>query len=1102
MIFLTKKCIPLLFFILMGFIACKNEDPNALFTELRPSSTGVSFKNLVRESDAFNVLTYGYFYQGGGVAIGDIDNDGLPDIYFTGNMMASKLYLNKGDFKFEDITISAGVEAAGLWNTGTTMADVNGDGFLDIYICRSAATDPENRRNQLYINQGDLTFKEAANDYGLDDPGYSTQASFFDYDNDGDLDMFLLNHSTQEYAGFSRIDGSFKSRTGDFLGDRLYRNDGGQFVDVTKESGIIDNVLGFGLAVTVSDYNNDGWLDIYVSNDYNEEDYLYYNQQDGTYKNELSEHMGHVSLFSMGADAADMNNDLLPDLLTMDMMPEFNFNQKAILGPENYGKYSELLNKGFYPQSMRNMFHLNQGDGNFVEIAQYSGMAHTDWSWAVLAADFDNDGWKDIFISNGYARNYLDMDFMNYVVSARIKANQTGKEEALMELIDKMPPIYARNYLYHNQGNLKFVNKAKEWGLEKETVSNAAAYADLDGDGDLDLIVCHTNDPVTVYRNNSERLSNNSYLKVRLKGEGLKSKGIGAKVLIFSNGNQFHQELIPTRGYQSSVDQELVFGLGQNSTIDSLQVFWPTGETQTIPQVSINQTIVLDQSESQIQNVAKVKTLKLLEEVPGALGIDYVHQETNFLDFSQDRLMPNSMGAMGPKLAIADVNGDLLEDLYIGGGRDQAAVLYVQNSKGKFTVSKQADFEADSSFTDTDATWLDADGDGNLDLYVVSGGIDYPKGSDMYQDRLYINDGRGNFKRSNDALPRMPVSGGAVATTDFNGDGFPDLFVGGRYLPGNYPEAPRSYLLENDGKGSFTDVTQDYNPDLMVPGLVSDACFVDTDGDGKSELVIAGEWMGIQVYSLEGKQFVATQKELTKATRGWWLSLYATDLDADGDIDLLAGNYGENLVYKANPEQSLQVVFKDFDNNGRTDPILTYYKADTNSFAFSRDEIIGQLPKLKGKFIDYKSFAQASVEGIFGTLDLSGSDTLQAENLSSLALINDGNGNFSIDKLPQELQLSPLFAMNKALIPARSQSILLTGGNISKTRVSTGKLDANPGFVFTINEKNAALKAIPVAKAGLFFQEEVRDIKTIRVGAEFYYVYAFNNDAVKVFKIR
>lgn len=429
--------------------------------------------------------------------------------------------------------------------------------------------------------------------------------------------MFLLNHSTQEYAGFSRIDGSFKTRKGDFLGDRLYRNDDGQFVDVTQESGIIDNVLGFGLAVTVSDYNNDGWLDIYVSNDYNEEDYLYYNQQDGTFKEDLRNHMGHVSLFSMGADAADMNNDLLPDLLTMDMMPEFNFNQKAILGPENYNKYSELLDKGFYPQSMRNMFHLNQGDGNFIETAQYSGIAHTDWSWAVLAADFDNDGWKDIFISNGYARNYLDMDFMNYVVSERIKANQTGKEEALMQLIDKMPPIYVQNYLYHNQGDARFQNKASEWGLEDETVSNAAAYADLDGDGDLDLIVCHTNDPVSIYRNNTEKLTKNSFLKVKLKGDGLNTKGIGAKVLLFSNGEQFHQELMPTRGYQSSVDQELVFGLGENITIDSLQVYWPTGEFQVVTNVPINQSIELIQKDAQIAKTTVDQSVKFLKKCLG-----------------------------------------------------------------------------------------------------------------------------------------------------------------------------------------------------------------------------------------------------------------------------------------------------------------------------------------------------------------------------------------------------------------------------------------------------------------------------------------------------
>jgi hypothetical protein len=1088
-------------FLLAG-VSCTRDDPHALFTEMRPNQTGINFKNLVRESDAFNVLIYGYFYQGGGVAVGDIDNDGLPDIYFTGNMMASKLFLNKGDFEFEDITAEAGVEAAGLWNTGTTMADVNGDGFLDIYICRSAANDPENRRNQLYINQGDRTFIEAAKDYGLDDAGYSTQSSFFDYDNDGDLDMFLLNHSTQEYAGFSRIDGSFKSRTGGFLGDRLYRNDNGRFTDVTKESGIIDNVLGFGLAVTVSDYNDDGWLDIYVSNDYNEEDYLYYNQQDGTYKSELDAHMGHVSLFSMGADAADMNNDGLTDLLTMDMMPEFNFNQKTILGPENYSKYSELLTKGFYPQSMRNMFHLNQGDGNFIEIAQFSGVAHTDWSWAVLAADFDNDGWKDVFISNGYARNYLDMDFMNYLVSEQIKSNQTGKEQALMDLIEKMPPIYVRNYLYHNQGNLKFENKAADWGLEQETVSNAAAYADLDNDGDLDLIVCHTNDPVSVYRNNSERLSNHAYLKVRLKGTDLNTSGIGAKVLVYAEGDAYHQELVPTRGYQSAVDHELVFGLGKHLQVDSLKVFWPTGESQVIEDVFINQTIVLDQKEGQLKDRSTKGSSPLLEEIPDALGIDFTHRESGFLDFTRDRLMPNTMGSLGPKIAVADINNNGRDDFYIGGGKDQAGVLYIQNSQGKFSISAQAAFRADSSFTDTDAVWLDVNGDGLKDLFVISGGTDFSKESVKYQDRLYLNNGNGGFIKAEDSLPPMPVSSGAIATSDFNEDGFPDLFIGGRYIPGNYPEPPRSYLLQNDGNGRFTDVTQEYSAALMAPGLISDALFTDTNGDGKEELVIAGEWMGIQIFSLEENKFVASQKDLTDATRGWWLSLCATDLDDDGDTDILAGNYGENLVYQSSPEKPLQVVFKDFDNNDRTDPILTYYKADTNSFAFSRDEIIGQLPKLKGNFPDYQSFAKAGLEDIFDILDLSGADTLAAHNLSSMALINDGTGNFAARRLPQEVQYSPLFAINKVFLPGvNPQSFLLTGGNISKTRVSTGKLDANPGFVFKIDEE-AKMKPMSTGEAGLFFHQDVRDIQTLRVGDENYYLYAFNNGSVKVFAAR
>ncbi|MDN3687788.1 VCBS repeat-containing protein [Cyclobacterium jeungdonense] len=1093
-----------LYWILVLFLgtSCKPENPDAVFTELKSRKTGIDFKNLVRESDAFNVLTYGYFYQGGGVAVGDINEDGLPDIYFTGNMMASKLYLNQGNFEFEDITASAGVAAAGLWNTGTTMADVNGDGLLDIYVCRSAANDPNNRRNLLFINQGDLTFREVAADFGLDDPGYSTQASFFDYDNDGDLDLFLLNHSTQEYAGFSRIDGSFKRKTGEYLGDKLYRNDEGIFVNVTKESGIIDNVLGFGLAVTVSDLNDDGWLDIYVSNDYNEEDYLYYNQQDGTFKERIREHMGHVSLFSMGADAADLNNDLLPDVLTMDMMPEFNFNQKSMLGPENYDKYRELLNKGFHAQSMRNMLQLNQGDGQFVELGHYAGIAHTDWSWAVLAADFDNDGWKDIFISNGYARNYLDMDFLNYMVSERIKTNQTGKEEALIELIDKMPPIYVQNYLYQNQGDLTFINRAGDWGLHQETVSNAAAYADLDGDGDLDLIVCHTNDPVSIYRNNSERLFENAFLKVKLEGDNQNTSGIGAKVRVYAGDIHWQQEMIPTRGYQSSVDHELVFGLGHTDQIDSLEVWWPGGGYQVLRDLAVNQTIQLDQEASKEATFVVDETSEVLfEELEDALGLDFVHRESSFLDFSQDRLMPNTMGSIGPKMAAADVNGDGLQDLFIGGGKNQAGKLFIQNNTGRFYESPQPALQADSLSIDTDAVWLDANADGSPDLYVVSGGADFPESNPAYQDRLYLNDGKGLLVRDKGALPEMRVSGSAVAIADINGDGLEDLFVGGRYLPGKYPEPPRSFLLLNDGNGQFMDATLDYNRDLLAPGLVSAVQFADTDGDGHLELILIGEWMGIRIYKNQNGSLELISGEMTEQTKGWWLHLSVLDLDEDGDLDIVAGNYGQNTVYQADRNHPLQVVFKDFDNNGRVDPLLTYYKADTNSFAFSRDELIGQLPMMKGEFADYRSFAKASVAEIFAKLELADADTLLTHQLQSLLLENDGKGQFTIQPLPAAAQFSPLYAAETGRLPGKGKPILLTGGNLSKTRVSTGRLDSNPGFIFVM-EESGAWQVLPQAKTGLHIPGEVRDIKELEVQGKKYYVFAQNDGKLRVFKAK
>ncbi|MEX0883420.1 MAG: VCBS repeat-containing protein, partial [Cyclobacteriaceae bacterium] len=1045
-----------------------------------------------------NVMTYGYFYQGGGVAVGDINNDGLPDLYFTGNMMASKLYMNKGGFEFEDITESAGVAAAGLWNTGVTMADINGDGNLDIYICRSAANDPNNRRNLLFINQGDLTFSEQATAFGIDDPGFSTQASFFDYDRDGDLDMFLLNHSTQEYAGFSRIDGSYKQRTGPFLGDKLYQNQGGKFIDVTEESGIYNNVLGFGLAVTVTDVDNDGWLDVYVSNDYNEEDYLYINQQDGTFKESVSDYMGHVSLFSMGADGADLNNDLQSDIITMDMMPEYNFNQKTILGPENYDKYQALLDKGFHAQTMRNMLQLNQANGSFTEIGQYAGISHTDWSWAVLAADFDNDGWKDIFITNGYARNYLDMDFMNYVVSEKMKTNQSEKEEALTDLIDKMPPIYVANYLYHNNGDLTFTNKAQEWGLGALTVSNAAAYSDLDGDGDLDLVVAHTNDPVSIYRNNSERMYDRAFLKVKLEGKDQNTSGIGAKVLVYASGQTFHQELMPVRGYQSSVDHELVFGLGKVKALDSLVVYWPDGSRQVSKEVEINTAIILEQKEALPFEKPSEGIMPLYIPVEDALGIDFVHRESEELDFKRDRLMPNTMSTLGPKISLADVNGDGLEDVYIGGGKDQAGQLFLQDREGKFSVSKQNAFQADSLCTDTDAVFADFNGDGSPDLYVVSGGSVFSEGHIAYQDRLYINNGRGNFSRKNDSLSDRRVSGSTVTVADINGDGHLDLFVGGRYRPGSYPLPPQSYLLLNDGEGNFQDATPDLCPELMEPGLVTDALFLDINGDRHDDLVLVGEWMGIQVFlNEEGKSFRPSHLELAEKTRGWWLSLEAADLDEDGDMDLVVGNYGKNIVFKPKKEQPLRLTYKDFDGNGSIDPILTYYMADTNAIAFSRDELIGQMAMLNRQYADYRSFAKVSTDDFFGQLDMDGADTLKATMLASVYLENEG-GNFTVHELPDQAQFSPLFALSFKDLNSDGKLDILTGGNLSRTRVSTGKLDANPGYVFS-GDLQGGYELIAPGKVGPSIRGDVRDIKKMEIQGNEYFIYAINNGSIKVF---
>lgn len=1081
--------------------SCKKENDRTLFTELSPDDTGIQFKNLVRESEEFNVLTYGYFHQGGGVAIGDVNNDSLPDVYFTGNMVASKLYINKGNWEFEEIAEKAGVRAEGLWNTGTTMADVNGDGWLDIYVCRSAANDPNNRKNLLFINNGDLTFTEKAQSLGLADRGYSTQASFFDYDRDGDLDMFSLNHSTQDYAGFSRVTGDFKNRKNAALGSKLFRNDGQTFTDVTEEAGIINNVLGFGLGVTVTDANNDMWPDIYISNDYNEEDYFYINQGDGTFKESLDDHFGHVSFFSMGADAADLNNDLRTDIVTLDMLPENSYNQKKIMGPENYEKYRELLSKGFFPQTMRNMLQLNQGNGYFSEIGQLSGISNTDWSWSVLAADYDNDGWKDLMVTNGYMRNYLDMDFLSYMVSEQVNMQQTNRNVALLELINKMPPIEVQNYFYKNNGDLTFEKTSEEWGFNKNTVSNAAAYGDLDNDGDLDLIVCHTNAEASVFRNNSDLVTKNHFLKVRLQGNDKNTFGTGAKVILYDGARQQHQEMIPVRGFQSSVNHEMVFGLGTASTLDSLLVIWPDSSVQTLRNVKGDITLALAQKDARrAQTTPPVKS-KLFIEHADALGVQYAEPDGNLLDFKRDRMMPNSISTSGPKLVRGDINNDGLEDIFIAGFKGAQNRLFKQTREGRFTLMPPRALPESKGFNDKDAVFFDADGDGDQDLYVVSGGNEYQETAPELQDRLYFNDGRGNFQYRADALPPMLTSGSSVTSGDFNHDGLTDLFVGGRSIPGKYPLAPRSYLLKNSGQGKFEDVTATICPELVSPGMVTDAHFADINNDDYVDLMVVGEWMDVGVYlNRGGKNMELKSDAISEETSGWWLAIEANDFDQDGDVDFVLGNYGLNNAYHVNADRPARLLYKDFDNNGSIDPIFHYYISDTAAFAYSRDELIGQIPSMKKKFVSYESFASADFSNYFSQEQLQGSDTLSAALLETVYLANDGNGNFQIRRLPVEAQFSPVFALASADVNGDGHPDIITGGNFTQARVSVGECDANYGIVL-LGDGKGAFSTLDPATSGLLIRGDVRDIAMMKIKGEDHMIVSRNGDKVVAYKL-
>ncbi len=1071
-----------------------------------PSSyTGITFANNISYNNQMNPYTNHGFYNGGGVAVGDINNDGLPDLFFCSNQGQNKLYLNKGNFKFEDITIKAGLVEEGLWSTGATFVDINGDGLLDLYVCRAMDYKAGIRGNRLYINRGNLTFTEKASSYGLVSPGISTQAAFFDFDNDGDLDCYMLNNSKRA-AGVGYDLRTNQRKILDSLGgNKLYRNDGNHFTNVTKQSDIYSSEIGFGLGVTIADINKDGWQDIYVSNDYFERDYLYINNHDGTFTESLEKYIREISLFSMGADIADINNDGYPEIFVTDMLPEDESRIKTKTSFENWDKYQADLKSGYYQQFLRNVLQLNRGpvfnknkdsaEYYFSEIGRFAGVQASDWSWGALIADLDNDGYKDIFVANGMYKDVTDQDFIQALGKKEIKN--------IKQALDSLSSTPLAKFAFHNNGNLTFTNKAKKWGLAEKNFSNGSVYADLDNDGDLDLVTNNINSEASVYRNNAEKLyPENKFLKVVLQGEGMNRYGFGAKVIVYHDGILNYQEEMPSRGFQSCVDSRLNFGLGKAKKIDSVKVQWPNGRESLLKNLLPNQTIAIKQSNPSypsIEDYSK-KINGIFKDTHINYKIDFEHKEDDYTDFDKQKLSFFMHSTEGPRITKGDVNGDGLEDFYVCGAKGQAGSLYVQTKNGTFIQTNQTLFTKDSSCEDTDCLFFDADGDKDQDLYVCSGGNESTSDSLALIDRLYINDGKGNFVKSPQLLPSKKSfeNTSCVDAADFDDDGDIDLFVGVRMNPDKYGYPCKGYILQNNGKGIFKDVTEQVAAGLDTAGMITDAKWLDYDKDGKPDLIITGEYMPIKNFHNENGKF----KEVTndagvKNSNGWWNRLAISDVNNDGYPDIVAGNYGLNSKFKASIEKPVSMYSCDFDNSKIFNQIICTYNGNNQYPIVLRHDLVSVFPALKRKFFTYANYKEKTIEDIFTKEQLDKAVKLNAYFMQTSILINNKKGGFILKPLPTEAQLSPTFGISVEDFDGDGKNDILLGGNFYQCKPEVGINDASYGTLLKGDGKGN-FGPVPMSQSNLCIRGAVRDIISIKNQEKKLVIIVKNNDRIQI----